>query len=132
VKRGECGGIGYTECECIDCGDEHEVDCRECDGAGWDGCQTCEGRGFRGTEQSDRRGIFAGKPFNQRVMALAVEGAPGETVRLAWGRKHETAFMLEGDGWRGVVMPLLWRSDEECAPIEDMPGFPEPAPTEAS
>lgn len=29
-----CGGAGFVECECDECGDVHERECEDCDGQG--------------------------------------------------------------------------------------------------
>lgn len=39
----DCGGRGGTECECSECGHEHDRECDACDGMGRYACDVCHG-----------------------------------------------------------------------------------------
>lgn len=96
---------------CAECGHEH----------------TCSNR--TGLRRTNRQGTFRGRRFNRRLLALLLKDSPGERVRIGVvGDRDHYPLLIEGDGWRGLVMPLRslhpepWEEDDEreIAPLEDL------------
>jgi hypothetical protein len=122
-----CGVAGRQPCTCEYCGHEHDAVCVGCNGAGTTGPYA----------DPDRHAItVAGQPVNRRLLAWALDGAPGERVEVGTlpSPTGHPAFALVGDGWRAVVMGLAFQDGQEpeAAPALPEPGaLPEPAEAEA-
>jgi hypothetical protein len=95
----ECDGEGFHSCVC-DCGNDHTKDCRYCRGAGEIPCSGCSGKG-----DSAVRMRIGGQLFNARIIASPPELLSGDVATIThYGQ--DRAAVIDGDGWRLVMMPM--------------------------
>lgn len=126
-----CKGEGGLGCVCRDCGVEHWRTCPECNGRGHPRCDEC-GSHETDLETLDRLGTLGLARFSRRRLRFLLDGAPGETVRVA-ETGESTAIVVLGEGWDGLLMPIRPVHDggvdaEDTKPLEPLAI----QPTEAS
>jgi hypothetical protein len=101
-----CGPVSGP-CTHPRCHDEHGCICPDCGCEHTRACPRCRGTGIV-DHVVDRHhvGRLGGVPFNRRLLALLLDGAPGESVCIAPGETPEKIMPIIGEGWRGGLMPF--------------------------
>lgn len=98
----ECDGSGYTECECMSCGDTHERRCEECGGRRGR-CPRCQSTAVHPTV------AIGGSQFSNSRLQEALRWVPDDGV--AFGFKPVTgdgvpAGVFVAPAWWVVVMAI--------------------------
>lgn len=98
-----CSGSGRQNRRCPDCDHEHDCECGVCCGEKKIECSACDDGIL---EEEAGRVMLKHLPVNLAVLASIVAPLPPGEVRIYIESAHRRGILLDGEGWRGLWMPL--------------------------